>query len=130
MNVVSTVASQVGKIRNRLFLGSISRSEKVYLQTTRFIVPRGHTTERLRIWILIRAKGIAEAESQSENRLKEILLAYGEATSAETVLKKLKPRELTVATLHDEPEGILQLLQRMRREAKRMVSSVERTEFS
>jgi hypothetical protein len=130
MNVVSTVTSQLDKIRDRLFLGSISRSEKVYLHTTRFTVPHGNTTERLRVWILVRAKGMVEAESHAETRLKEILLEHVELVVADKDLKKLKPRELTVATLHDESEGILQLLHTMRREGKRVVSSVEKTEIN
>ena len=129
MNFVSTVAAQVDKIRNRLFLASISRSEKVYLHTTRVTVSNGDMIERLRLWILVRAKGIAEAELQAETQLKELLRAYADATTAEIALKTLKPRELTVATLRDESEGILQLLRTMRREAKRAVSSAERMQI-
>jgi len=130
MNVVSIVASQVDKIRNRLFLAGISRSEKVFLHTTRFTVSNGDTIERLRLWILVRAKGIAEAELQAESQLKELLKAYENPTTAEAALKNIKPRALTVATLHDESEGILHLLQTMRREAKRVVYSFERMRIS
>lgn len=127
MKVVSVVASQVDTIRNRLFLASISRSEKVCLYTVRILVPRGNGNERFRAWILVRANIIAEAESLAEMRLKEILLEHIQLSVAEKSLKQLKPRELTLATLNGESEGVLQLLQKMRREAMPIVSAVERT---
>lgn len=130
MKVVSAVTSRVDAIRNRLFLASIGRSEKVSLHTARITVSHGDRTERFRVWILVRAKGIVEAELQAERRLREILLEHDELVIAENSLKQLKPRELTVATLNDESEGVLQLLQQMRREATLIASSVERTYIS
>lgn len=93
----------------------------------RILVPRGNGNERFRAWILVRANIIAEAESLAEMRLKEILLEHIQLSVAEKSLKQLKPRELTLATLNGESEGVLQLLQKMRREAMPIVSAVERT---
>lgn len=130
MSVVSTVASQVDKLRNRLFLARINGFEKVYLHTTRFTVSDGQSIERLRFSVLVRAKSVAEAELHAETRMKELVRAYVAPTTSDIALKTLKPRQLTMATLHDETEGIQQLLQAMRREAKRIVSFVERMESS
>ena len=126
MNFVSTVASTLNQFRNRVFVASVTRTEKIYLHSIRFVVSGNHRVEKFRLWILVRARGIADAELNAETCVNEVIctckdLAHGDAKS-----KMLKPREVTVATLSGESEEVLCLLQRMRRENSRLVSSFEK----
>lgn len=129
MNVVSTVASTLNQLRNRVFVASVTRTEKIYLHSIRFEVSGTQRVEKFRLWILVRARGIADAELSAETCVNGVVctckdLAHGNAKS-----KTLKAREVTVATLSGESEEVLCLLQRMRRENSRLVSAFERMDF-
>lgn len=126
MNVVSAVRTTLKQLRNRVFVASVTRTEKIYLHSIRFVVSGNPRVEKFRLWILVRAHGIAEAELCAEKCVNEVVrtskdLAYDNAKS-----KMLKLREVMVATLSGESEEVLCLLQRMRRENSRLVSSFAR----
>lgn len=129
MNVLSTVVSTVNQLRNRVFVASISRTEKIYLHSIRFEVSEHQRVEKFRLWILVRALGIADAELSVETCVNEIVCTCKDLAHGNAKCKMLKPRAVTVATLSGESEEVLGMLQRMRRENSRLVSAFERVEI-
>ena len=125
MNFVSAVTSKVGQLRNLRFLSSLNRSQKVFVHSARLSAKHGQTIEKYRVCILVRASGIVEAESIAETRLQEIVRGYRDSSRGEVELKRLKPRELGASAVNEETERTLQLLQKLRREAGQVVSTVE-----
>ena len=126
MNIVPAVASTLDQFRNMAFLASITRTEKVYLHSVRLIVTRSQKEEKFRLWILVRARGIVEAESSAETCLKQVVGTCEDLANSDVTIKKLKPREITVATLPGESDEVVGLLHNMRHEKVRLVSAFER----
>jgi hypothetical protein len=129
MNVVSTVASTLNQLRNRAFVSSVTRTEKIYLHSIRFEVSGNQRVEKFRLWILVRAHGNADAELSAETCVDEVVCTRKDLANGNAKRKMLKSREVTVATLSGESEEVLELLQRMRRENSRLVSTFERVEI-
>ncbi len=128
MNVVSAVASTLDQFRNRNFLASVMRIEKVYLHSIRFVVTRNQKEEKFRLWILVRARGVVEAEQSAETYLQELVGTREGLANGEVTIKTLKPREVTVTTLSEESAEVLRLLQTMRHDKVRLVSTFERVD--
>lgn len=128
MNVVSAVASTLDQFRNRAFLASVTRLEKVYLHSIRFVVTRNQKEEKFRLWILVRARGVVDAELSAETCLKQVVGTYEDLANSDVTIKTLKPRELTVATLSGESAEVLRLLHNMRHDKVRLVSTFERVD--
>ncbi|MCU0712554.1 MAG: hypothetical protein MUC43_10885 [Pirellula sp.] len=128
MNVVSAVASTLDQFRNRNFLASVMRIEKVYLHSIRFVVTRNQKEEKFRLWILVRARGVVEAEQSAETYLQELVGTCEGLANGEVTIKTLKPREVTVTTLSEESAEVLRLLQTMRHDKVRLVSTFERVD--
>jgi hypothetical protein len=131
MKLVSAVTSKVDRLRNRLFLSGLTRSQRVFVHSVRLSVTSAQAIQTCRVRILVRANGIVEAESHAETHLQEIVRGYQDASSGgEIEIKRLKPRELRPSTINDESESTLQLLTRMRRESRQVVSVVDPIEVS
>lgn len=129
MSLVSAVISKVHQIRNRIFLSNLNRMQKVSVHSARLSVSNAKATEKYRVSILVRASGIAEAESLAETSLQEIVRGDQHSLRGEIELKRLKPRELSPGTVKDESVCVLQLLHKMRRESCQVVSAVEPVEI-
>ncbi len=129
MNFVSAVTSKVDQLRNRLFLSRLKRSQRVFVYSVRLSATYGKSTEKLRVYILVLAKDIVEAETHAEIRLQEIVRGYQDASRGEIELKRLKPRELSPSTVNCESADTLQLLAKIRRESSRVVSAVNPIEI-
>jgi hypothetical protein len=126
MNLVYAVKNRTEQLRATLFLGTLNRSELIYVHSYRISTRTTGGAEKYRVTILVRANNVAEAEELAESHLNEVTQCEPISGLGGGEIKRLKPRPLGLKSLKGESDTVLKLLARLRREASKVVSSMDR----